>query len=178
MKIKSKFYLRDQEGQIRLVSKFLLFPRRFQEKHWRWFTTETIVEQVCKVDIGGSGEWGNYAWRWCEQAFADSDKGRELLAIVQPEPLTPLDLVAELSDTLIDGEGEGLILLDGFEEALLGYATRFDNLCVAAYDKNRCLQILMNRNGMDECEAEEFFDYNVIGAWMGVRTPIFVTLPL
>lgn len=31
-------------------------------------------------------------------------------------------------------------------------------------------------DGMTQEEAEEFFEYNQIGAWMGDRTPVFVTL--
>jgi len=30
--------------------------------------------------------------------------------------------------------------------------------------------------GMDDQEAQEFFEYNTIGAWMGDGTPIFIHL--
>jgi hypothetical protein len=34
----------------------------------------------------------------------------------------------------------------------------------------------MKRDKMSREEAEEFFDYNVIGAWMGKGTSCFATL--
>ena len=34
----------------------------------------------------------------------------------------------------------------------------------------------MNRDGMTDEEAEEFFTYNVSGSWVGEHTPIYVTL--
>jgi hypothetical protein len=68
-----------------------------------------------------------------------------------------------------------ILTADGFEEALVGYATQF-NKTVAVYDREKCLEILRKRDGMDEEEAEEFFSYNVEGAFMGERTPAFLTL--
>ena len=45
---------------------------------------------------------------------------------------------------------------------------------VIAYDKDECIAILCRRDGMDYEEALEFFNYNVIGAWVGEKTPLFV----
>jgi hypothetical protein len=33
----------------------------------------------------------------------------------------------------------------------------------------------MERDGMDEDEAEEYFEFNVTGAWVGHGTPVFVS---
>jgi hypothetical protein len=43
-------------------------------------------------------------------------------------------------------------------------------------DRDKCIEILVERDGMDHDEAEEFFEYNVIGAWMGEGTPCFAIL--
>ena len=32
----------------------------------------------------------------------------------------------------------------------------------------------MDRDGMHEDEAEEYFEFNVTGAWVGHGTPVFV----
>jgi hypothetical protein len=32
----------------------------------------------------------------------------------------------------------------------------------------------MNRDGMSWEEAQEFFDFNIKGAWVGPNTPVFV----
>ena len=65
---------------------------------------------------------------------------------------------------------EGLLLADGF----LGTARRFDwHLPVACYDYDRCIQILME-DGCTHEEASEHFEFNVIGAWVGEQTPVFL----
>jgi hypothetical protein len=67
-----------------------------------------------------------------------------------------------------------ILLADGFEEALLGYATQ-GNRTMAVYDREKCIQILMDRNGVTSEEAEDYFQYNTEGAWMGEYTPAFLT---
>lgn len=72
--------------------------------------------------------------------------------------------------------GEGCFLADGFEDAFLGLAQRFGfSHPVATYDYEKCLRVLEDRDGMSRQDAEEFFCYNVIGAWVGEQTPIFIT---
>jgi len=66
-------------------------------------------------------------------------------------------------------------LADGFEEAYIGICERFGQDALAAYDYEKCIRILMDRDGMDEDEAIEYFDFNVIGAWAGEGTPVFIT---
>ena len=44
---------------------------------------------------------------------------------------------------------------------------------LAVYDRQKCIEILMERDGMTDEEAVEYFDYNVTGAWVGENTPIF-----
>lgn len=68
------------------------------------------------------------------------------------------------------------LMADGFEGALIGWAERFNTGPVALYDRDKCLQILMERDGMSYDEAEEFFQFNVTGAWVGDGTPIFARL--
>ena len=65
------------------------------------------------------------------------------------------------------------MLAVGFEEALIGYGNQF-NKHVAIYDRDKCIDILMERDGMDIEEAEEFFEYNVQGAYVGEETPVFL----
>ena len=66
---------------------------------------------------------------------------------------------------------EDALLADGFEDALVGFVTQF-NKTVALYDREKCIQILM-RDGLTETDAEEFFEFNTQGAWVGENTPAF-----
>ena len=69
-----------------------------------------------------------------------------------------------------------VLLADGFEEAFLGLAERSGMALVAAYDRNKCIDILVQRDEMSYDEAREFFEFNTLGAWVGELTPVFLTL--
>jgi hypothetical protein len=64
----------------------------------------------------------------------------------------------------------------GLKEAVIGMVERFGLPPLILVDKTKCLEIFQKRDGMDLEEAKEFFDFNVIGAWMGEGTPCFATL--
>ena len=70
---------------------------------------------------------------------------------------------------------EDILLADWFENVLIGYAEIF-NKTIAMYDRDKCIKILIKRDKMTFEEAEEFFDFNVTGSYMGEYTPAFVTL--
>jgi hypothetical protein len=69
---------------------------------------------------------------------------------------------------------EELLLLEpeDFDEAIIGIAERADGMLAVAYDRTRCIDILAR--SMSREDAEEFFEFNTAGAWMGARTPVFV----
>ena len=71
-----------------------------------------------------------------------------------------------------------MMLADGFEDAFIGMSYRFGiDVPVATYDREKCIEIII-RDGWQTVvtreEADEYFEYNVIGAWLGDSTPIFV----
>jgi hypothetical protein len=66
------------------------------------------------------------------------------------------------------------LLADGFNDAILGMCLQFAQEPVVAYDYNKCIDILKDRDGMGLEEAEEYMDYNVIGAYMGIYSPVFI----
>ena len=65
-----------------------------------------------------------------------------------------------------------ILLMDGFNEAILGTSHRFGMEPVIAYDYEKVIEILSK--DMSEEEAEEYFQFNIIGAWMGEFTPVFI----
>ncbi len=69
---------------------------------------------------------------------------------------------------------EELLLADGFEAALIGTGERCGQPTIAVYDREKCIEVLEKRDGMTQEEANEFFEFNVVGAWVGEQTPIFV----
>jgi hypothetical protein len=79
----------------------------------------------------------------------------------------------EIESSLEDTEDE-IMLADGFEDAYLGIGRQFTRVPFAVYDRNKCIDILLKRDGMTEEEAEEYFQFNVEGAWVGDNTPVFI----
>lgn len=76
----------------------------------------------------------------------------------------------EKSETIAEENPEAL-LMDGFEEALVGIARRCGQPSLAVYDRKKCVAIL-KKGGMPYEEAEEYFEFNCAGAWMGEGTPL------
>ena len=66
------------------------------------------------------------------------------------------------------------LLADGFDEAIDGMCIQFGQLPIVAYDYNKCIDILIKRDGMSESEAIEYFDFNVVGSYMGPNSPVFI----
>jgi hypothetical protein len=66
------------------------------------------------------------------------------------------------------------LLCDGFDDAIIGMAERINLGPVVAYDTEKMIDIMVERDGMTYEEAIEYFDYNILGAWMGEYTPVFI----
>jgi hypothetical protein len=70
------------------------------------------------------------------------------------------------------GEDEKILLADGLESAFMGIGRQF-HYPVAIYSYKKVIKALM-RQGMDREGAEEYFDYNIAGAFVGDQTPVFL----
>jgi len=70
---------------------------------------------------------------------------------------------------------EGMLTMDGYGDCVAGIVERFGQEPIVCYDIAKVLKKLQ-AEGMEEDEAEEFFYFNQIGAWMGEGTPCFITL--
>lgn len=65
------------------------------------------------------------------------------------------------------------LLADGFEDAYIGFV----GPGIAVYRRAKCIEILMERDGMTRDQAEEFFSFNTEGAHVGEFTPFYLSLP-
>jgi hypothetical protein len=72
-----------------------------------------------------------------------------------------------------DLDYEGLLFADGFDDAIIGVAERAGMEPVVAYSVGAILQILAQE--MTEDEAVEYFEFNILGAYVGERTPVFIS---
>jgi len=76
----------------------------------------------------------------------------------------------------LDEYAEGAILLDGLEEAIIGIVEEFGNGRRILYSKPKILEILCENNLMTQGEAEEYYDFNILGLFAGEQNPIFLDL--
>lgn len=122
-----------------------------------------------------------FVFRWDGEEVALEEFNKRL----QPAKTIAFDEIRDM----VSEANEKVLLADGFEDALIGYAeawlpceskkgkiTGCSPGAVALYDRGKCIEILMKRDGMTDEEAMEFFDFNVTGAYMGEGTPAFATI--
>ena len=81
---------------------------------------------------------------------------------------------AEAEDILEATEETDCLFMDGFDAAIIGVGKQYTKEVLVVYDRNKCIQILMDRDGMSHEEAEEFFSFNTDCAWFGPKTPMIV----
>jgi len=75
----------------------------------------------------------------------------------------------KILDIVKDHYPEALIA-DGFDAAIVAYTN--DGKLV--YEVPKMVNILMTRDKMSEEDAMEYIDYNVLGAYVGKMTPIYI----
>jgi len=91
-------------------------------------------------------------------------------------------MITDTLDFIEDAVPEAM-LMEGHDNALIGYIERFGSEPVACYDYNVVIRNLMNEFYGHEEEQEayeaaiEWYQYNMIGAWVGEGTPCFLLKP-
>lgn len=80
-------------------------------------------------------------------------------------------LVEELG--LSEEDQDRMMWLDGLDECVVGVLERFGMEDVLVYDRALVIEALMGQ-GMDREGAEEWYGFNVLGAWVGEGTPGFL----
>lgn len=83
-------------------------------------------------------------------------------------------LTFEEKKSLLGDINPEAILFDGYEDALLGFCTQHPGPDLACYDYDKCIEILMTRDGMSETDAVEFFEFNTACCGLGPNTPVIL----
>lgn len=64
----------------------------------------------------------------------------------------------------------------GFEDCIVGVGERYGGPPVAVLDLEKMLA-KMEKGGMTREEAIEYFEYNILGAYVGEQTPVYMHIP-
>jgi len=86
-------------------------------------------------------------------------------------------LTAEQIKEKAESTEEPVIFYDEYDDALIGLTDSWSGggrPTRAVYCYEKCIDILMKRDGMDYEGAMEWMEYNTLGACHGPHTPVFV----
>jgi hypothetical protein len=75
---------------------------------------------------------------------------------------------------ILDEYDEGSVILEGFNDAIIGVTEEFGRGSRILYSKDKILEILTSDNQMDILEAIEYYEFNILGSYLGEGTPIFL----
>lgn len=79
---------------------------------------------------------------------------------------------------IINDLAEGAVILDGFNDSIIGITEEFGNGSRILYSKEKIIKTLMERDGMTEEESLEYYDFNILGLFAGDQNPVFLTTNL
>jgi hypothetical protein len=80
---------------------------------------------------------------------------------------------AEDMDDITNNFSHPMMRIDGFDKCCVGIVERYGMDTIFCYDQEMIIKELMVQ-GMNEDEAWEYFDFNILNAWMGDGTPCFI----
>lgn len=86
---------------------------------------------------------------------------------------TARDRINRFLEALYPDDIDAILLADGLDNAFMGVVSH-NGKNVAVYGKTKCIMELMKQNKWTIAEAEEYFSFNVEGAYVGDRTPLFM----
>lgn len=85
-------------------------------------------------------------------------------------------MTCEIDDLLSQFTEDELVRMDGYDDCIVGIVEQYGRSPILCYDKSKVIQKLMDDGIESEEEAQEFWEFNQVGAWVGEYTPCFVTL--
>ena len=87
--------------------------------------------------------------------------------------MAPVGMTASEINSWVTSHCDEALLADGFDAAIVGIGERCGQPPIVVYDAEKCIDILIE-GGMSREDAEEYFGFNTLGAWMGEGTPLFM----
>lgn len=75
----------------------------------------------------------------------------------------------------LDTFAEGAIILEGFDEAIIGIVETMGSGPRILYSVEKILEVLM-KDDMTEEDAMEYYDFNILNLWVSEQNPVFLTM--
>lgn len=80
----------------------------------------------------------------------------------------------QISDHYVGVEELVFLEPEYFDEAIIGVASSASGVIAVAYSEPQIIKLLVQHDKMDPDEALEYYQFNILGSFMGESTPIFI----
>ena len=87
-----------------------------------------------------------------------------------------MNIDIEKIEKQINSMGNDAVFADGYDDAVIGIVINDKGLPVVAYSIPKIMDILMCDDDMEYEEAYEWFDFNMLGAYVGTGTPAYLDI--
>ena len=95
-----------------------------------------------------------------------------------PDSTGLVDSTVTLAERLLELGVENALVMDGFDDCVIGILERYGMENIVIYDKAKVIQQLMDEGCDDPVGANEYYEFNQLGGFHGDKTPGFlVRLP-
>jgi hypothetical protein len=69
-----------------------------------------------------------------------------------------------------------MMVMEGYDNCIIGIGRRCGQLNVLVYSYEKVIKQLI-KEGLSEEDAVDHFDFNILGAYVGAGTPMFIHQP-
>jgi len=84
-------------------------------------------------------------------------------------------MIETLADKLREIGVENAMVMDGYDDCVIGVLERYGMEPIVLYDKEKVIQRIVDLSpGGTYEEAIEYYEYNQLGGWHGEKTPGFL----
>jgi hypothetical protein len=80
----------------------------------------------------------------------------------------------QLADNYLDGSELLFMDPEHFDEAIIGVATNSVGMMAVAYSEPKIIELLVRHDQMTPDDAMEHYQFNILGAYVGENTPVFI----
>ncbi len=105
-------------------------------------------------------------WKLLDEIRGSKSRSKWIVDKLKPKQSIQMNSIFEDAD---------LLVMDGYDDCIVGIVEQFGRPPIACYDKQKVLAKLQN-DGMSYDEAYEFWCFNQVDAWLGESTPCFLTI--
>jgi len=80
----------------------------------------------------------------------------------------------QIADNYVGGQEFLFMDPEYFDEAIIGVASNAVGMSAIAYSEPKVIALLIRHDKMTPDEAMEYYQFNILGAYMGENTPVFI----